>query len=64
MTTYIFKGKEITHTCFVSLLRSAGINGGRKLTHFEVLNREAEKGNQKAIEILKNLEVRSKHTEQ
>lgn len=58
MTTYIYKGKEINHTSFISILRSAGINGGRKLTHYQVLEREASNGNEKAIEILKNLIIK------
>lgn len=58
MTTYIYKGKEINHTSFISILRSAGINGGRKLTHYQVLEREAANGNEKAIEILKNLIIK------
>lgn len=57
MTSYIFKGQKINHTSFISLLRSAGINGGRKLTYFEVLEREVKKGNQKAVDILNNLEI-------
>lgn len=57
MTTYIFKGKEIRHSSFILLLRSAGINGGRKLSYYQVLEKEAAKGNQRAIEILNNLEV-------
>lgn len=57
MTTYIYRGQEISHTRFISILRAAGINGGRKLSYLEVLTREVEKGNQKAIEILNNLEV-------
>lgn len=58
MTTYIYKGQEINHTSFISILRSAGINGGRKLTHYQVLKREAANGNEKAIEILKNLIIK------
>lgn len=58
MTTYIYKGQEINHTSFISILRSAGINGGRKLTHYQVLEREAANGNEKAIEILKNLIIK------
>lgn len=58
MTTYIYKGEKILHVEFISMLRRAGINGGRKFTYLEVLRREAEKGNRKAIDILNNLEVK------
>ena len=61
MTTYIYKGQEINHTSFISILRSAGINGGRKLTHYQVLEREAANGNEKAIEILKDLTIKEEN---
>lgn len=59
MATYIYKGKEITHREFLLLLRSAGINGGRKLSYYEVLKKESEKGNNKAIELFNNIEIKS-----
>ena len=40
------------------LLRSAHIYGGNKLSHYDVLMREAEKGNERAINILRDLEVK------
>ena len=43
MTTYIYKGKSISHSKLLMLLHSAHIYGGNKLSHYEVLLREAEK---------------------
>lgn len=57
MTTYIYKNRLISHTNFISILRSACINGGDELTNLETLNKEAEKGNARAVEIRKNLKV-------
>ena len=43
------------HKCeFLAACKAAGINGGRKLSTWEVLQREAEKGNTKAVELLKD----------
>ena len=58
MTQYIYNGKEISHISFISLCQRNGINGGRKMSHYDKLVEMAEKGNQKAIDILNNLEVR------
>ena len=41
-------------TEFLAACKAAGINGGRKLSTWEVLQREAEKGNIKAVELLKD----------
>lgn len=40
------------------LLHSAHIYGGNKLSHYEALMREAEKGNERAINIMINLELK------
>lgn len=58
MTTYIYKGEKISHSKLLILLRSAHIYGGNKLSHYDVLMREAEKGNERAINILRDLEVK------
>lgn len=58
MATYIYKGKNIRHSKLLMLLRSAHIYGGNKLSHYDVLMREAEKGNERAINILRDLEVK------
>lgn len=58
MTTYIYKGKKISHSKLLILLRSAHIYGGNKLSHYDVLMREAEKGNERATNILRDLEVK------
>lgn len=58
MTQYIYKGQEISHSRFLTICQMAGINGGRKMSHYEKLQDMAAKGNQKAIDILNDLEVR------
>lgn len=58
MATYIYKGEKISHSKLLMLLHSAHIFGGNKLSHYEVLIREAEKGNERATSILKDLEVK------
>lgn len=58
MTTYIYKGKNIRHSKLLMLLRSAHIYGGNKLSHYDVLMREAEKESERAINILRYLEVK------
>lgn len=55
MNTYIYKGKEISHRIFITMLHFAGIDGGNKQTYYQSLLKQAEKGNKKAIEIVKNL---------
>lgn len=57
MTTYIYKGQKISHTKILSLLRSAGIYGGNKLSHYEALVKAAENGNERATYILRDLKV-------
>ena len=57
MTHYIYKGKEIRHTEFISLCRNNGINGGRS-THCDKLQELAARGNERAINILKELELK------
>ena len=56
-TKYIYKGEEILHSTFISLCRKIGVNGGRKFTTLEKLQQEANKGNEKAIELLSNLQI-------
>lgn len=58
MTTYIYKGEKISHSKLLMLLRSVHIYGGNKLSHYEALMREAEKGNERAINIMINLELK------
>ena len=58
MATYIYKGEKISHSKLLILLRSAHIYGGNKLSHYDVLMREAEKGNERATNILRDLEVK------
>ena len=55
MTTYIYKGQKISHSKILSLLRSAGIYGGNKLSYYEVLVKAAENGNERATYILRDL---------
>lgn len=38
---------------FLAACKAAGINGGRKVSTWEVLQREASNGNQKAAQLLK-----------
>ena len=58
MTQYIYNGEEITQISFIYLCQRNGINGGGKMSHYDKLVAMAEEGNQKAIDILNNLEVR------
>lgn len=57
MTKYIYKGKEISHLDFLSLMRNAGIASGWRKSNYEHLVELARKGNGEAIEILTNLRV-------
>lgn len=63
MTTYIYKGQKISHSKILSLLRSAGIYGGNKLSHYEVLVEAAENGSERAAYILIDLKNRLSLTE-
>lgn len=58
MTKYIYKGEEISHTRFITICQMAGIMGGRKKSHYQKLVEMAEQGNEKAADILGNLEVK------
>ena len=58
MTHYIYKGKEIDHISFISLCKKNGICAGRGWSHYDKLVDMAEKGNEKAIALLKDLELR------
>lgn len=60
MTQYIYQGKEISHTRFLTICQMAGIMGGRKKSHYEKLVEMAEQGNEKAQAILNDLEVNDK----
>lgn len=55
MTTYIYKGQKISHSKVLSILRSAGIYGGNKLSYYEVLVKAVENGNERATYILRDL---------
>lgn len=57
MNKYIYQGKKISHTDFITLCQLNGIMGGRKKSHFQKLKEMAEQGNEKAIKILNALEV-------
>lgn len=57
-TVYIYKGKEIDHLDFLNIMKSAGLVSGWRVSHYQHLQDLAAKGNEKAIEILKDLEVR------
>lgn len=57
MTTYIYKGQKIIHSKILSLLRSAGIYGGNKLSHYESLVKAAENGNEMSVYIFSGLKV-------
>lgn len=57
MTHYIYKGEEITHIDFISLCQKNGICAGRGWSHYDKLVDMAEKGNEKAIALLMNLEL-------
>ena len=57
MARYIYKGEEISHTRFITICQMAGVNGGRKKSHYQKLVEMANDGNPKAAEILDNLEV-------
>ena len=58
MTHYIYKGEEIDHISFISLCQKNGICAGRGWSHYDKLVDMAEKGNEKAIALLKDLELR------
>lgn len=58
MTTYIYKGEKISHSRLLMLLRSAHVYGGNKLSHYEALVKAAENGNERATNILSDLEVK------
>jgi hypothetical protein len=57
MTKYIYKGEEISHTRFITICQMAGIMGGQ--SHYQKLVEMAEQGNEKASDILGNLEVKN-----
>ncbi len=57
MKKYIYKGKEISHTKFLTICQLAGVMGGRKKSHHEKLVEMAEQGNERAQSILNDLEV-------
>ena len=58
MTHYIYKGEEIPHISFISLCQRNGICGGRNASHYEKLVEMAENGNERAIAIMNDLEIR------
>ena len=58
MTHYIYKGEEITHIDFIDLCKRNGIQGGPKWSTYDRLVDMAEKGNERAVNIMKDLEVK------
>lgn len=58
MTTYIYKGEKISHSKLLMLLRSAHVYGGNKLSHYEALVKASDNGNERATNILRDLEVK------
>lgn len=58
MTQYIYKGQEISHTSFIALCQRNGVNGGRRMSHYAKLVDMSNKGNERATNVLKDLEVR------
>ena len=57
MTKYIYKGRYITHTAFISLCRNAGLLSGYNKNQYSHIIEQAFKGNRKAVEILNELQV-------
>jgi hypothetical protein len=57
MAKYLFKGEEISHTRFLSICRQAGLQNPRKRSMHEQLKELAADGNERAANILKDLEV-------
>ena len=57
MTKYLFKGKEISHTRFLSICRQAGLQNPRKRSMHKQLETLAAAGNKRAAGILKELKV-------
>lgn len=56
-TIYIYKGRDITHSAFISLCRKAGLlSGNNKNQHSHIIE-QAFKGNRRAAEILNELQV-------
>ena len=58
MTHYIYKGEEITHIDFIDLCKRNGIQGGPKWSTYDRLADMAEKGVERAVNIMKDLEIR------
>ena len=58
MAKYIFKGEEISHTRFLSICRQAGLQNPRKRSMYEQLQALAAESNERAANILKDLEVK------
>lgn len=54
-TKYFYKGKEIDHLRFLQLMKENGLTSGWRVSHWQHLQDLAEKGNEKAIELLKDL---------
>lgn len=45
--------KELKHLKFIAACERVGIQGGRKRTYFEVCERAANRGNERAAELLR-----------
>ncbi len=55
MKTYIYKGQEISHTAFISLMSRNGIPSGYRVSHEEHLQKLASDGNEKAQALISDL---------
>lgn len=55
-TKYFYKGKEISHLDFLRLMRELGLVSGYRVSHWDHLVEMAEKGNEKAISLLADME--------
>lgn len=55
MKKYIYKGKEIGRLELISIMSSAGISSGYRVSHYQHLQNLASQGNASAKEILNNL---------
>lgn len=57
ITKYVYKGRIITHTDFISLLHRYGLNPGYRKIGIEHLKELADNGNEKAIDLLKDIQT-------
>lgn len=59
MTKYIYNGKPITHSKFITICQMNGIMGGRKKTHYQKMVEMAEQGNEKAQYLIRNIMIQN-----